>query len=270
MLAGHTGGEVSVFDKIATALFWKRKYRDFWRRNGIRFGGVSDSLFGPLSINVELLKWDRRLDEKLAYWEQHGKLRGYTPEQAAFNAMQEACNEFYEKFKLEPDMENTWREIGQKLGFIASVYLTDPGMEGEKTLSDQWIKYYGQVTREWELARQRGEEIRSYRFGRAEIQCAWSDLLAGTAPPEAKRIWSALPRVIESAHVISKRADVTPKEFVFWMAVLRDHGLLTEYPHTEPKFLKARMDTYGVDQQAAVNASSFEAADKAKQGQTTS
>jgi hypothetical protein len=167
-------------------------------------------------------------------------------------------------------MEDTWREIGQKLGFIASVYLTDPGMQGEKRLSDQWIKYYDQVTSEWKLARQRGEEIRSYRFGLAEIHGAWSGLLAGTAPPEAKRIWSALPRVIETAHVISGRAGVTPKEFVFWMAVLRDHGLLTEYPHMEPTFVKARMDTYSVEQQAAVNALSFEAADKAKQGQTTS
>lgn len=138
-----------MFNKALRSLFWKQKYEEFWHRHGFHFGGVSDPIYGPLSINIELLKWDRKLDEKRAYWGDKGKGRGCTPEQAAFHAMQETANEFYAEYADDEDMEKTWCGLADKLNFVAG-YARDQDtyQSYEHKLSEHWKKYYQKMRTE--------------------------------------------------------------------------------------------------------------------------
>jgi hypothetical protein len=230
-----------MLGKLTRSLFWRKRYEEFWRRQAFRFGGVNVSFYGPLSINLELLKWDRRLDEKKAFWGERGKERGYTPEQAVFHALQETANEFYMAYSKDSGMEDTWLFLAEKLQWIASIYARDSDTYGtyENKLSAHWKTYYQQVEEERQKSKRRSAEVRSYRFPWKDVESAWDELIQGKAPDDAKRIWKAMLRSIKTAHEIADEAAVSVERFVFWMIVLRDNGLVEEYPHDEPKYVKS-------------------------------
>lgn len=96
--------------------------------------------------------------------------------------------------------------------------------EPESNLSGRWKGYHKkyQVARNQERAekKRRTEEVQSFRFDITEIDAAWNGLTKGQVPEAAARIWRAsYPR--KSAHEIAKDADVSLRDFVFWMCVFK-------------------------------------------------
>ena len=207
-----------MFNRLQNALFWHNKFDDRWRHC---------SMF----LRLPDIGW--RIEEKRSYWREHGKSQRLKPDQAVFRALEDIANSIYAEHSDRERMQATWLELAYAQYYAASSSEWDgQWVPPESRLSDRWKSYYAAhcVKRENEQRdkKHRAAEVQSHRFNRELVDEAWIKLLEGDVDREVKSIWrhSVPPR--KSAHEIASQANVSIKDFVFWMVVLRDHGLMSE------------------------------------------
>lgn len=174
----------------------------------------------------------RRLREKRSYWREQGKSSGLTPDEASFRAFKEFADEYYQENHTRPDDAiNDFETFAYALEYAAPSFDRDGKYKERRTfLSTRWSAYLDKYNEKRGVEEKTFEEVLRYKFPREEIDAAWGDLLRGDIPDEAIRIWQAaggFPGQI--AHSIVSIAQVSVREFVFWMVVFREHRLMTEH-----------------------------------------
>ena len=207
---------------LQNLVFWDEKFGQAWR-SCWRSQALLEVGFG----------WSRRVDEKRSYWREHGRKQELTPNQAVFKAVEDIANSIYIEHSDRERMQSTWLE----LALIQKTAADSAKLDGQQVLSgtrlsDRWQTYYAAYCAKREEERsekdRRAAEVQSHRFDRDAIDDAWHNLLAGNLSDEVRSIWlhSGSPR--KTAHEIATQANVSIRDFVFWMVVLRDHGLMYE------------------------------------------
>ena len=186
-----------------------------------------------LNIGEVDRKWNRRIEEKKSYWGDYGKLRGFTPGRAVYEAFLEIANELHSENHEKYGMEVTWKDLAYALAY-ASDWANDPGefKTTEEILPPLWLNFYKQYRQEEAaknvIKKKKHDEVASHKFTREQIENGWTMICEGNLPEEVKRIWrnSGPPR--SSAHVIAEKAGVSIRDFVFWMVVFRQNGMMSE------------------------------------------
>lgn len=211
-----------MFERLRHNLFWHDKFDEAWRHN---------SMF--LKLDDVGWRWGQRIEEKKAYWREHGKRRQLSPSQAVFRSFEDIADTIYAEHPDKEQMQSTWVELAYAQYYAASTADWDgPWVPAEQRIGERWRPYYATYRDKREAEKQekkqRAEEVQSHRFDRKEIDDAWQKLLAGDVSRDLKAIWLHAEPPRKPAHQIATRANVSMRDFVFWMVVLRDHALLRE------------------------------------------
>ena len=84
-------------------------------------------------------RWGKRIDEKKAYWREHGKKRQLTPSQAVFRAFEDIADTLYAEHPDKERMQSTWVELAQAQYYAASTADWDgPWIPPEQRLAERW------------------------------------------------------------------------------------------------------------------------------------
>lgn len=186
-----------------------------------------------IKLNELDWRWSKRIEEKREYWREHGRNYKLTPDEAAYNALEDLANTVYVDHSGKDTMDSTWVELAQAL-YYASPLITSDGkyVPPKERLQERWRPYYEKYRLNQDAIKRdkesRANEIQSHRFDQDLLNEAWNKLIIGEVSGEVCAIWrcSGAPR--KTGHQIATAAGVTLRDFVFWMVVFRTHGWMTE------------------------------------------
>lgn len=202
---------------IKNNLLWSQTFDAAFERGG--------TFFGPFVSN--------ELQEKRFHWrERLGRLRGLTPEEAAFRAYEEFAETYVAANRGQPEAEHEFQDMAFALEYAAPFADKDGQYRDRKSfLSPFWLAYLEkhQARRAGEKSEQERQtaEILSLRFEQSELDEAWAKLVAGDTPWQAKAVFKA-SRVRTTPHQIASKTGVEIRAVMFWLIVFRSQGLVEE------------------------------------------
>lgn len=81
------------------------------------------------------------------------------------------------------------------------------------------------------LKNKRKYELYSYSFDMEQLTSSWNNIMKGNIPQEAILLYKIMfkDKHYNTAHNIAKQANISIKNFVYWMCVFRNNGLLEEH-----------------------------------------
>ncbi|WP_246082583.1 hypothetical protein [Rubellimicrobium rubrum] len=163
----------------------------------------------------------RPVEEKQAYWRQHGRER-FTPEDAALRARDEIADELLRAARTNERVRDGLGEVAHSIALEAPT--RDRLKESFRSLSEEWWSIYLDHTEKQNARFAFYREIASQKFSRDELASAWGRLLEPKMPEAVLRLWEASR---ERRHVADLAASmgVSAKEMALWMRVLSDHDL---------------------------------------------
>ncbi|MGO4739946.1 hypothetical protein AB4099_25590 [Bosea sp. 2KB_26] len=202
---------------IKNNLLWSQTFDAAFERGG--------TFFGPFVSN--------ELQEKRFHWrERLGRLRGLTPEKAAFRAYEEFAEGYVAASRGQLEAERELQDLAFALEYAAPFTGKDGQYRDRKSfLSPFWLAHLEkyQVRRAGEKSEQERQtaEILSLRFEHNELDSAWAKLVAGDVPWQTRSVFEA-SRVRTTPHKIASQTGVEIRDVMFWLIVFRTHGLVEE------------------------------------------
>lgn len=202
---------------IKNNLLWSQTFDDAFERGG--------SFFGPFV--------SKELQEKRFHWrERLGRLRGLTPEEAAFRAYEEFAESYVAANRGQPEAEREFQDMAFALEYAAPYTDKDGQYRDRKAfLSPFWLahleKYQARRAGEKSEQERQTAEILSLRFGHDELDAAWAQLVAGDIAWQAKAVFEA-SRVRTTPHQIAAKTGVDIRDVMLWLIAFRTQGLVEE------------------------------------------
>lgn len=202
---------------IKNNLLWSQTFDAAFERGA--------TFFGPFVSN--------ELQEKRFHWrERLGRLRGLTPEEAAFRAYEEFAESYVAANRGQPEAEREFQDMAFALEYAAPFTDKDGHYCDRKSfLSPFWLAYLekhrARRTDEKSEQERQTAEILSLRFEHHDLDGAWAKLIAGETPWQAKAVFEA-SRVRTTPHQIAAKTGVDIRAVMFWLIVFRTQGLVEE------------------------------------------
>lgn len=121
-----------MFGKLRQAVFWKDDFQTEWRITveGLKLGDAYP-------------QWNRRFEEKKAYWLLRGKRDGLSPKQAVYEGLLEIADGVYRETREQRNMEETYVQFAKAL-YYALVQIVPEGkwIPAEERIPERWRPYY--------------------------------------------------------------------------------------------------------------------------------
>ena len=229
-----------MLDKFKRALLWEYYFDKQWQH--VTWGNALGEILAEIVPNGDFTRWDRTVSGSREHWRQSGKQLGNSPQVAVFHALEEILNLLYREYREKGNLEQSWRKAARFLWEASLVSDTSEGGFVSGNLMKGFWKTTADAVREERSQRDKQrEELASIRIDYMDADRLWNKLLLGEIPVAAKSIWRAARPPRSTAHKIVERANVSLQEFVLWMVVFRDHGLMQEFakPYSESEYMRA-------------------------------